>query len=236
MMKNIAPIAKKILIGVPILGAVYVYGGWAQSGKKQTQIEYGKNNQNNDSDIIFVSEGGYISNEAQLSGQIKISYSRKIKTKEINDVFFILEGTVVYNLQNITYKEKKSNNTRYVKSIVQKTKSHKNISETKKNKLVEPGDIYFSSCNDQNDQFSVSNVRYGVPTLSNNYSKQLIIRYWKWIPFIASSTNLQFGYPFNSTSYFFIKNLKIRPPPSRFKYKNISNIYEVQNLISSKSC
>lgn len=222
-MRDIAATANKKLIGVLILGASYIYAVPVQNKQEQAQIECQKIHQNNDSAVVFISGREYIFNEDQLSAQTKISYSRELKTKEIkiNDIFFVLEGTVVYNLQNIfTYKEKKVNNTRTVKSVSRKTKPHKNISETKEDNLVKPKDLYFSSGNDQNDQLSVSHARYCILTLSNIYCKELIVKYWLWNSFFAFSTDLQFEYHINSTSYFFIKSFPIRPPPDGLKYKH----------------
>lgn len=238
-MKNVVAAAKKILTGVLLLGASYVYGRPEKSKRKQTQIVHCKTNQNNDSAVVFISGRDYIFNEDPRSAQTKISYYREIKTKEIkiNDVFFVVEGTVVHNLQDIiTYKEKKAVDVRAVKPVAQKAKPHKNISETKRNNLVQPWDIYFSSCNDQNDQLSVPDARYCIPTLCNTYYKQLIIKYWHWNSFFAFSTDLQFDYHINSTSYFFIKSFTIRPPPDGCKYKHITKVYKFQYLTGSKSC
>lgn len=237
-MKNIAATAKKVLTGVLLLGALCVYGGPAKSKQKQTQIGYCKTNQNNDSAVVFVSGRDYIFSQDQRSDQTKIFSSREVKTKEIkiDDVFFVVEGTVVYNLQNILICKKEKSINRSVKAITQKTKSYKNITEAKKNKLVKPRDICFSNCNNQHYQVSISDIRYCTSTISGNYCSQLIVNYLGLTSFFAFSTDLQREYHIHSTSYFFIKSFTIRPPPDGCKFKHIKKFYVFQDLTGSKSC
>ncbi|RLJ33276.1 hypothetical protein CLU97_2756 [Chryseobacterium sp. 7] len=239
MIKNIVPIAKKILVGVPIPGAVFICGTRVQSGKKQKQIKCGKNNQNNDSDLIFVSEESYISNEVQLPIQTKNSSFLKNRNKEIktNDVFFVLKETVLYSLQDILINRKiKANDIRSVQSSNQKTKLHEDIDGIREKKRIKIKSIYFSNCNSLHYRLSVSNGRYCMSLLSGCYFKLLTFSWLNQIPFFVFLLDLWLVYNTNSPLYFFIKNLRIRPPPICFKYKNISNTYKVQDLTSFKSC